>query len=80
MNRQPPTRVVAPLEIDGRNNEGRRLLLNIEAGGEMGRFPKALRYQIDRVMDKNHPNHTTSLRMWGAASTRCSAEARRGRS
>ena len=66
MNRQPPTRVVAPLEIDGRNFEGRRLLLAIEAGGEMGRFPKALRYQIDRVMDKNHPNHTTSFRDVGS--------------
>lgn len=66
MNRVPPTRVVAPLEIAGRGREGTRVLALFEAGGEMGRFPKALRYQIDRVMDKNHQNHTSSFRDVGS--------------
>ena len=66
MNRVPATRVVAPLEIAGRGREGTRVRALFEAGGEMGRFPKALRYQIDRVMDKNHQNHTSSFRDVGS--------------
>lgn len=66
MKKPPKTRSVKPLEIPGRNHEGARVLALIEAGGEMGRFPKALKYQIERVMDPSHENHTTSFRDVGA--------------
>ena len=66
MKKPPKTRSVKPLEIDDRNHEGARVLALIEAGGEMGRFPKALKYQIERVMDPSHENHTTSFRDVGA--------------
>ena len=64
MDKQQPPRVVAPLEIDGRGNEGQRLLAAY-ADGTM-RLPKALRNQIKRVVDPKHPNPTNTFQVVGA--------------
>ena len=45
-----PPRLVMPLEIDGRNNEGARAIAQFASG--LVKLPKALRRQIDLVEEK----------------------------
>ena len=63
MSQPAKRRLIMPLEIEGRNREGKRALDLFVSG--LVKLPKAVRNQISRLIDPKHPNPTDSFQAVG---------------